>query len=499
MTVKKYILTADDVEDNLTSHLQDVPLSANMGRELKALIDSGGGGGVALITATAGANGMISPIGEIGVIKGESKTFTITPNSGYAIDDVKVDGVSVGKVDTYTFENVQGNHTLRADFIVIPQRYYTFTINKATASTSPTTCVSYSEGVSTASQAYEVAKRWIVPTVVKNGQVNYYLYRKDLSKKATDETGDVSAGTASTLTGTDGDVCASICPLWWKVITNDANSLTIRISDGAFSGAMSAHKFNGTIRKYLHVGMFHSTAQACTSIYSTSAKPKADVTHDNFRSSTEARGDTYNIMTYLTWTLLDIIWVFASGSTDSQTTIGQDYTGGSATTYVSTSAMLTADGYTSSTKSSTTTSLMYLYIANPWGSVRDWVAGLKAYGGSTGVVTDQKDARGVTVDAAIPSAWTKFTTPTLTSSNYIKEVLGSTEAPFFPKTGGASTSTYYCDYGYSKSGTYCGNVGGYYDDGGTAGAFRLYVYYSSSRADAFFGARLQVLDVNPAT
>ena len=68
------------------------------------------------ISASTSVGGSISPIGEVSVTLGSSETFTITPDSGYAIADVKVDGNSVGKVTTYTFSNVTANHTIHADF-----------------------------------------------------------------------------------------------------------------------------------------------------------------------------------------------------------------------------------------------------------------------------------------------------------------------------------------------------------------------------------------------
>lgn len=68
------------------------------------------------IEASAGENGSISPSGSVAVVKDTDQTFTITPNSGYHIADVKVDGVSVGAVDTYTFHDVTANHTISATF-----------------------------------------------------------------------------------------------------------------------------------------------------------------------------------------------------------------------------------------------------------------------------------------------------------------------------------------------------------------------------------------------
>ena len=81
---------------------------------------SGGGGGSSYdyytITASAGTGGSISPFGSVSVREDTDKTFTITPDSGYHISDVLVDGKSVGAVTSYTFDNVQKRHTIEAIF-----------------------------------------------------------------------------------------------------------------------------------------------------------------------------------------------------------------------------------------------------------------------------------------------------------------------------------------------------------------------------------------------
>ena len=72
------------------------------------------------ITATAGEGGTITAEGladgKVSVTEGESATFTITPNSGYEIADVKVDGKSVGKKTSYTFSDVDKAHKIEATF-----------------------------------------------------------------------------------------------------------------------------------------------------------------------------------------------------------------------------------------------------------------------------------------------------------------------------------------------------------------------------------------------
>ena len=69
------------------------------------------------ITATAGAGGNIDPTGEIILNAGESQTFTITPFTGFLINEIVVDGLSIGSDATYTFENVSDNHTIDASFV----------------------------------------------------------------------------------------------------------------------------------------------------------------------------------------------------------------------------------------------------------------------------------------------------------------------------------------------------------------------------------------------
>ena len=69
------------------------------------------------ITATAGLHGSISPVGSVSVIHGGSQSFTITPDAGYAIANVRIDGVSIGAARYYTFENVTSAHTIEAVFM----------------------------------------------------------------------------------------------------------------------------------------------------------------------------------------------------------------------------------------------------------------------------------------------------------------------------------------------------------------------------------------------
>jgi hypothetical protein len=70
------------------------------------------------IVASAGAGGSIAPAGSVVVAHGDSASFTMTPDVGFEISDVLVDGSSVGPLSTYTFSNVTEDHTIECTFAV---------------------------------------------------------------------------------------------------------------------------------------------------------------------------------------------------------------------------------------------------------------------------------------------------------------------------------------------------------------------------------------------
>ena len=72
------------------------------------------------IVASVGTGGTISPSGTTTVDEGSSQTYTISANRGYGIKDVLVDSVSQGAITSYTFTNVNNNHTIEVVFESVP-------------------------------------------------------------------------------------------------------------------------------------------------------------------------------------------------------------------------------------------------------------------------------------------------------------------------------------------------------------------------------------------
>jgi glucuronoarabinoxylan endo-1,4-beta-xylanase len=113
------------------------------------------------IDASAAAGGSIAPSGQRTVSEGGSQTYTITPATGYAVAGVLVDGASVGAVASYTFTNVNANHTISATFTAASS--YSITASAGTGgSISPSGMVTVLPGSSqtftiTPSTGYEIA------------------------------------------------------------------------------------------------------------------------------------------------------------------------------------------------------------------------------------------------------------------------------------------------------------------------------------------------------
>ncbi|MEH7503588.1 S8 family serine peptidase [Neobacillus drentensis] len=98
-----------------------------------------------LITATVDSNGSINPSGSVPVLHGTDKTFTITPNTGYEIATLKVDGVDATATNnTYKLTNVKSDHTIDVTFKPI---VYTITATAGDHGTiSPSGSVSVNHG-----------------------------------------------------------------------------------------------------------------------------------------------------------------------------------------------------------------------------------------------------------------------------------------------------------------------------------------------------------------
>ena len=68
------------------------------------------------ITSSANSNGSISPSGTITAASGEDKLFTVSPNSGYQVKKVLVDGIDRGPIISADINNISSDHSIEASF-----------------------------------------------------------------------------------------------------------------------------------------------------------------------------------------------------------------------------------------------------------------------------------------------------------------------------------------------------------------------------------------------
>ncbi|KPA16557.1 conserved hypothetical protein, secreted [Candidatus Magnetomorum sp. HK-1] len=88
-------------------------------------------------TSVKKGNGNISPSGNVSVACGSSKTFSIGPSNHSEISNIKVDGVSKGKITSYTFRNISNNHTIDAYFDDLPNPVITSSVRSGKGTISP--------------------------------------------------------------------------------------------------------------------------------------------------------------------------------------------------------------------------------------------------------------------------------------------------------------------------------------------------------------------------
>lgn len=127
------------------------------------------------LTATTGNGGSINPSSAT-VFTGRNQTFNITPQTGYHITDVTVDGVSQGAITSYTFTDIRANHTITASFAI---NTYVITATAGTGGTVTPSSATVNYG---GSQAFTITPgiRYQVATVkadgVSKGAVTSYTF-----------------------------------------------------------------------------------------------------------------------------------------------------------------------------------------------------------------------------------------------------------------------------------------------------------------------------------
>ena len=220
------------------------------------------------ITATAGTGGNISPSGAVPVGQGNSQTFVITPNVGYAVSQVTVDGVNQGALGTYTFTNVQTTHTISATFVAVPG--YTITASAgANGTISPSGAVTVYQG---SNQAFTITPNngYLVDIVtvdsVSQGSPTTYTFTNVQTAHTISVTfkvapiytitasaaanGSISPSGAVSVTGGTNKT--------FTVTPNSGYCVSALIVDGSNVGALTTYTFSNVIANHTISAAFAS-------------------------------------------------------------------------------------------------------------------------------------------------------------------------------------------------------------------------------------------------
>jgi len=145
------------------------------------------------ITASASPHGSISPSGSVTVNQGSDKSFTITPDTGYNLNDVLVDGNSKGAVSSYTFTNVTEDHTISA----------TFSLSTATGLVHNLTKDTYYDTIQAALDDADNDNTIEVADGTYDESINF-LYSENLTLQS------VNGASSTTIRGDDGSPTVSL-------------------------------------------------------------------------------------------------------------------------------------------------------------------------------------------------------------------------------------------------------------------------------------------------
>jgi hypothetical protein len=188
------------------------------------------------VTANPGAGGSITPVGTSTFNIHTNPVYTISPNAGYSVADVKVDGVPQGVVTSYTFTDITANHTILATFAPNGGITITASVSSGNGSITPSGDVSVAAGANqkftfTPQSGSRVAN--VVVDGVSKGALTSYTFYSVQAPPHTISVSfvpDVYSISVTAATGGSVTVAGSSIP---TTTVNGGESSTITVNPGA--------------------------------------------------------------------------------------------------------------------------------------------------------------------------------------------------------------------------------------------------------------------------
>lgn len=327
--------------------------------------------------------------------------------------------------------------------------------------------------------------RDIKPCVLNaNGTVKYYLQKNDYTKK--------EDGTASVITGADGNVMVEFPKLFWE-IKKAGEDLYVRIGNYKFSdtAVCYAHTDGVNIRDKMYVGAY-KTSGALGNQSVSGNKPTASQNISWFRNASRSVGVRWNMCTFYSKILLEILALVMYKGRDLQNLLGKGFTIGNTTsaTTGTTNTETFCFGYRGLNDGKQ--QMKFLGIEDFYGNMWEFIDGLVSdrYTFKTTKDASKFNDLGTGYETVIASSFSA-----VVSGLYVTEVIGNNDFGFLAKTVGGSEVTYYSD-GFWIDNTSSGKentialFGGNWNSAGKAGCLYWTLNTTASYADTNIGARL---------
>ncbi len=264
------------------------------------------------IDASAGPNGTISPSGKDEVPGGTNRKFTITAAAGYRIADAIIDGVSKGAVSSYTFYNIQDNHTISASFAL--DVYNITAVADAHGSITPSGTYTVKAGGSadftiTPEAGFKV-KSVIVDNLQK-GDVSRYTFQHVVANhtihayfKPITYTITASADVDGTISTPGVNTVNPGSNMTFKLTPNDGYHVSEVLVDGRSRGVLSSYTFTSIAANHTISATF---AENTWVIIDASAGPNGTISSSGRGSVLSGTNQKYIITPAAEYRVADVI------------------------------------------------------------------------------------------------------------------------------------------------------------------------------------------------
>ena len=291
-------------------------------------------------------------------------------------------------------------------------------------------------------------------------------------------------GSASVLTGNDGDVMVQIKRLFYKVTKLTATK-EIKLSIASYQVDSTYKSFNvvaGEDREFVYRGVYEAYTMSNQMRSVSGVVPTVSQTRAQFRTTAKARGNEYSQNDYYMLFLYQCMYIMLYGNRNSQVALGQGRTLSSNTAGVSTGTL--NDKPFCWGDQGGVNGVKFLGVEHFFGDRWEMVDGLTLVNQVYKVTRDpaKYDDVGTSYETSINSA--------PTTDAYITSMKGVEDGIFLPDTVTGSEATYFCDYFYQGTTTHIALFGGYWCHAAQAGAFCLTLSNAPSHSGTTFGSRL---------